>query len=299
MLLLFWKLEGISVGQISRIKWYHGIDYPPRYFCSGENGLTIINPYLKHPDLVPECSFTLTPAPCTTSCWFDDEIIIGTQNQAYRVPWAAIKDSECLITAPANVTTVTSPSYSTASGLPSDSILQMDAWSNYLSILTSAGLYWENRGTGTTLTCLTNSGSDVFISPGPTLYLAQGTQVNIKRGEPVDLVRWDEVFYVDHLINQIWVTTHDDQDTLFIATTSGLVIKQGDQSETYLNVISGSKNIECICVEYDTTLKWGHVFTGSETGVNVINTSSGISETYLQFNGLPVMALGYERFYSK
>ena len=231
MLLLFWKLAGVSVGQINRIVGYHGIDCPPRYFCSGESGLTIINPFLRIPDVTPECVFTITHTACTSSCWFQDEVLIGTQDRVYRTPWSVVKSHGCSPMSPVDITQSTYSSYSTASGLPSDNVLQINAWNNYLGILTDQGLYWEDRGTGSYLTCLTNSGNDVFISPGPNTYLAEGNQVNIKYGVPANFNSWDETILVNSAINQIWVSTRNSQDTLFIATASGLIVKSGNHLE--------------------------------------------------------------------
>jgi hypothetical protein len=299
MLLLFWKLEGISVGPINSLRWHHKPGYPPRYFGSGDAGLTIINPYLKNPDLVSECSFALTSTKSTCSCWFDNQVLVGTQDQVYSIPWNAITSQACNIELPVDLSGSVQNSFSTASGLPSDSILQMDSCGDYLSILTSAGLYWKKSGTESFLTCLTNSGVDTFISEANNLYLAEGQSVRIKYGEPTDLSSWDDSFSVSSPINRIWVTTHQGQDVLFIATTSGLIVKENANVYDYSSVISGSLDIKVVSVEYDSHYNWGHAFTASASGVNIINLKTKQLENYMNFGNLPIMAFGHDRLYSK
>jgi hypothetical protein len=301
MLLLFWKALGLAVGEVSHIRWYHNVDYPPRYLCGAELGLTIINPYLHLDGIFPECSFFMTPSKVTSSCVFDGDVIAGTLNNGtYTLSWDKVKQAQCPIMSPVNLSSQAYQSYTTLSGLPSDNITAVDSLDSYLGILTSSGLYWKKSGTEDYLTCLTTEGRDVFISPGPTLYLAESNQLRIKYGEPVDFSSWDVTIpYTDTQLNKMFVNTYQGIDTVFLATTSGLDVRNGSDLVNYYNVISGTKNLLSVAVEYDSRIDWGHAFVASSGGVNVVNLKSGEVETFLEFNGLPVSAVGYERLYSK
>jgi hypothetical protein len=301
MLLLFWKALGLSVGEVGHIRWYHNTGYPPRYLCGAEFGLTIINPYLKLTDVFPECSFFMTPSKVISSCIFDASIIAGTMaDGVYELSWNVVKQAQCPVMSPEDLSSHAYQSYTTLSGLPSNNIVAVDSLDSYLSILTSSGLYWKKSGTEDYLTCLTTDGRDVVITSGPTLYLAEKNQLRIKRGEPLDLVTWDEtILYTDSEINKIFVNTYNGIDTIFVATTSGLDVRDGAEYVNYYNVISGTKNLLSVVVEHDSRFDWGHAFTASSGGVNVVNLKSGEVENFLEFDGLAVSAVGYKRLYSK
>jgi hypothetical protein len=297
MLLFFWGVQGSRVGMIDSLRWHHDIDYPPRFFGAGETGLSIINPFL---DVVtPECSYVSTSSKVTSSCWFHDEILIGTESQGYRIPWSIVKDVACNVGDPVDLGSWLVDSYTVSSGLPSNSILRMDSFGDYLGILTSGGLYWENYATGDKLTFLTDSGTDVFISQGAGVYLSAGQTLLIKASLPADFYSWDEIIECSGVINRIWVNTNGGLDTLFLATGSGLFIKQENQMVGYLDTISGSKDILDIGVELGADISSGHVFLGSSDGVNIINLRSGKTEQYLDYSGNTILGLGCNRFYSK
>jgi hypothetical protein len=299
MLLLFWKAQGIVVGEINNIRWHHESGYPPRYLCGAEEGLTVINPYLAIDD-VPECCFFSTSSRVTGSCIYENLLLSGTvDNGVYELSWDSVKQAECLVTSPKDFSDDVVISYTTLSGLPSDSIVSIDSLDSYLAILTSSGLYWKKSGTESYLTCLTTEGRDIFISPGPTIYLAESNQLRIKYGEPLDLSSWDQVIpYTDSQINKMFINTYNGNDVIFLATTSGLDVRDGNNYINYYNVISGTKNLLSVAVEYDSRVDWGHVFVASSGGVNVLNLKSGEVETFLEFDGLPVYAVGYQRLYS-
>ena len=300
MLLLFWKALGLAVEEIYNVKWYHTSDSQPRYLCGAEKGLTIINPFLQWVE-IPECSYFRTPSRVMSSCVFDGSLMAGTMyNGIYEISWNTIKSQGCVLTSPKDFSSQISLTYTTSSGLPSNEIISIDSQGSYLSILTSSGLYWKKSGTETFLTCLTTKGRDVFITEGPTLYLAESNQLRIKYGEPSDLDTWDTVIsYTDSEINKIFVNSANGVDTIYLATTSGLDIREGSYYTNYYSVISGSKNLMALAVELDSHFGWGHVFVGSDDGLNVINLKSNESENYIKYNGLPVLSIGYDRFYSK
>ena len=300
MLLLFWKALGLIVEEIYNVRWYHTPESQPRYLCGAEKGLTVINPFLKWDD-IPECSYFLTPSRVTSSCVYDGSLVAGTMYHGiYEIPWDTVKSYGCALGSPTDLSTQTVLTYTTSSGLPSDEIISLDSQGSYLSILTSSGLYWKKSGTETFLTCLTTEGRDVFMTDGPTLYFAESNQLRIKYGEPVDLDTWDEtISYTDSEINKIFVNSKNGVDTIYLATTSGLDIREGSNYLNYYDEISGSKNLMALAVELDSYFGWGHVFVGSDDGLNVINLKSNESENYIEYSGLPVLSIGYDRFYSK
>jgi hypothetical protein len=250
---------------------------------------------------VPECSYFFTPSKVTGSCIFDDSLLAGTQSDGiYEVPWDYVESLGCAVESPLDVSSQISLTYTTLSGLPSDEILAIDSQGAYLSILTSSGLYWKKSGTETFLTCLTTEGRDVFMADGPILYFAESNQLRIKYGEPVDLTTWDTTIpYTSSEINKIFVNINNGIRTLFVATTSGLDLIEGSTSINYYETISGSKDLMSLAVELDSRIGWGHVFVGSSDGLNVLNLKTEETENYIQYNGLPVISIGYNRFYSK
>jgi hypothetical protein len=300
MLLLFWKVPGVEVGEVHNIRWYHKSDSPPRYLCGATEGLTIINPYLSV-GYAPECSYFSTPSLVTGSCIFDNLLLAGTlSNGVYELSWDTVKQLGCPVLAPVDLSSNVNLSYTTSSGLPSNTIVSIDSLDPYLAILTSSGLYWKKSGTETYLTCLTAEGRDVFITPGPTLYMAESNQLRIKYGEPSELTSWDQVItYTDTQINKMFVNNYNGNDIIFLATTSGLDVRDGSNNINYYNVISGTKNLLSVAVEYDSRIDWGHVFVASSGGVNVLNLKSGEVENFLEFDGLPITSVGYQRLYSK
>ena len=298
MLLLFWKVVGVEVGVIRNIRWYHDESYSPRYLCGADQGLTILNPYISI-DL-PECSYFQTPAEVKGSCVFENYILAGTPSGVYQISWDTVKQYNCDVYSPQDLSSQSSLSYTTASGLLSDDIIALDALGPYLAIVTSSGLYWKKSGTGTYLNCPTIDGRDIYISAGPTIYFAESNQLRIKYGEPTDLSSWDRtISYPNQQINRISINTWNGQDVLFIATTSGLDIWQGDTLQTYYDVISGTKSLSSVVSELDSRLGWGHVFVSASGGVNILNLKSGLVEKYMDFNGIEIPAIGYPRLYSK
>mgnify|MGYP000870044863 CR=1 FL=1 len=300
MLLLFWKALGIAVEEIYNVKCYHTPQSPPRYLCGAEKGLTVINPYINWSE-IPECSFFFTPSRVMGSCIFDGNLLAGTMyHGVYEVPWNYVMSRGCEVDSPKDISSQINLTYTTSSGLPSDEILTIDSQDQYLSVLTSSGLYWKKSGTESFLTCLTTEGRDVFMTDAPALYFAESNQLRIKYGEPVDLDTWDVTIpYSDSEINKIFVNSYNGVDTLFIATTSGLDVIEGSDTTSYYDVITGSKDLLSLAVELDSRMGWGHVFVGSAEGLNVINLKSNESETYIEYGGLPILSIGYDRFYSK
>lgn len=300
MLLLFWKALGIAVEEIYNVKWYHTAQSPPRYLCGAEKGLTVINPYMSWSE-IPECSFFFTPSRVMDSCIFNGSLLAGTRYHGiYEVPWSYIGSLGCEVDFPKDISSQISLTYTTSSGLPSNEILAIDSQDPYLSILTSSGLYWKKSGTESFFTCLTTEGRDAFMTDAPALYFAESNQLRIKYGEPTDLESWDVTIpYLDSEINKIFVNRNNGTDTIFIATTSGLDIIEGSDTVSYYDVITGSKNLLSLAVELDSRVGWGHVFVGSSDGLNVVNLKSNESETYIEYGGLPVLSIGYDRFYSK
>ena len=248
MLLLFWKVTGIEVGIIKNIRWYHDSTYAPRYLCGAEQGLTVINPYV-HVD-IPECSYFKTPAEVKGSCVFENSVLAGTPSGVYQISWNTIKQYSCDVNNPPDLSDQSSLSYTTASGLLSNSIIALDSLGPYLGIVTSSGLYWKKSGTGTHLNCPTVDGQDIFISSGPTIYFAEHNQLRVKYGEPTDFSSWDRtISYPNQQINKIFVNTWQGQDVIFVATTSGLDVWQGATLQTYYDVISGTKSLESVVTE--------------------------------------------------
>ena len=235
------------------------------------------------------------------SCIFDGNLLAGTMyHGVYEVPWNYVMSRGCEVDSPKDISSQINLTYTTSSGLPSDEILTIDSQDQYLSVLTSSGLYWKKSGTESFLTCLTTEGRDVFMTDAPALYFAESNQLRIKYGEPVDLDTWDVTIpYSDSEINKIFVNSYNGVDTLFIATTSGLDVIEGSDTTSYYDVITGSKDLLSLAVELDSRMGWGHVFVGSAEGLNVINLKSNESETYIEYGGLPILSIGYDRFYSK
>ena len=131
MLLLFWKVVGVEVGVIRNIRWYHDESYSPRYLCGADQGLTILNPYISI-DL-PECSYFQTPAEVKGSCVFENYILAGTPSGVYQISWDTVKQYNCDVYSPQDLSSQSSLSYTTASGLLSDDIIALDALGPYLA----------------------------------------------------------------------------------------------------------------------------------------------------------------------
>jgi hypothetical protein len=299
MLLLFWKALGSVVGEITSLYWYHTSEDPPRYLGGGDSGLTVINPYISLGS-VPECCYFITPSVVNSSCIFQGEILAGTSAGVYSLSWGNVRQAGCDVINPIDLTADMALSYNTASGLPSDDVLRMDSLQDYLAIMTTSGLYWKKYGTEDYLVCPTVYGVDVCVAQGPTIYMAEQNQLCVKYGEPTDLSTWDlTIPFNGYQINKIFVNTYNGSDTVFIATTSGLAVWDGQSISNYYTMLSGSTNLLAVVAEFDARSDYGHVFVAASGGVNVLNLKNGLVENYLYFGESGIPAIGFPRFYSK
>jgi hypothetical protein len=292
MLLLFWRPTGGIVGYVSDIRWMHLSGYPPRCVISADGGVATINPYMKHPDNLVECAFSSTPSSVVRSCYYQSEIVSASNAGVLATPWSELV-SECDVTNPKDVSGSTYTKYNTVSGLLSENVIDIDAYGDYLAMLTDQGLSWKKEGTDTFVNCLTTSGKSVYVNDQAT-YLADGSTIRVKRGEPVSFDSWDSEYDLGSDISRIWV----NRGTIFASTSDGLYVRYDDEVYHY-TALSGSLNLSSVSVEYDSSFSWGHAFTISDDCVNIINLKDKTIENSISYTNRVVLAVDYPRLYSK
>jgi hypothetical protein len=297
MLLLFWRRAlRLNSGDPLLIRWHHSTLCPPRCIIGASQGFSIINPYL-YDVYSRECSWALFDNDiCTAVDVHGTEIMAGSaESGMFKLDLSEI--IHCDVSSPEDLTGYLEDSYTTASGLLSDSIVSVESQFPYLGIVTSSGLCW-NKNNSSFVTYTTESGKDVFISPGPVTYLADGNSLRKKIGEPADFSSWDNVWEFTEDINDIWVNQKDGIDSVFVGTVSGAYALRGSDLYSFAPVISGSKNIEKIAVEYDSGYDWGHLFTMSSGMINVINLKHKTNEQAIPYSW-SLVAFDTQRIYSK
>jgi hypothetical protein len=293
MLLLFWHPQGSAAGTISNMRWLHTIpNAPSRCLGGADAGISIFNPNLLHPDNLQECAYISTSVPITATCFLNEEILGGASLGVYAVPWSAIGNS-CAVENPTDATASTYLKYTTASGILSNNVKHIDSYGNYLGIVTDEGLSWKLGDSF--INFATTSGKEVFIDAGPTTYLADGSTIRIKYGEPLSFATWDVEIDLGVEINGLWV----NRETAFVATVSGLATIHGGAVYQYTN-LSGTLDISSVRTEIDSSISWGHAFTLSSECVNVINLKHKTIERVLHSSSDSILlAAEYPRYYSK
>lgn len=298
MLLLFWGTTGLlSTGYPNNLSWRHSTGYPPRYLCSAETGLSIINPF--HPEGVsPECSYAILDKTCVSSDVYDGNIVIGTASGGlYKVDWDYVIGKGCDINNPYDFSSDIE-GFTTFSGLLSNEIIEVEANGDYLGIVTSSGFCYGRAGESEYINYVTESGKDCFVRADNHVYFAEGNRI-LSKGSPGDFSSWDQEYNLSYEINDIWVASKEGVDTIFVGTEGGPYVIQGANTYDYSTVVSGSKNIVSVAVEYDSNYNWGHLFTAASGMVNIINLKSKEVETIIPYEGLVLFAVESQRLYSK
>lgn len=297
MLIFFWQRKlGLGSGDPLLVRWHHSADCPPRCLFGATAGFSVINPFLYNVDS-RECSWALfDDDSCNAIDVHGTEVLAGSESSGiFKLPVHNI--NFCDVANPTNLTDALEQSYTMASGLLSNSIIAIESQYPYLGIVTSSGLCW-NKNEGPFVTYTTESGKDVFISPGPRTYLADGNTLRVKSGEPSDFSSWDSEWDFGKTINDIWVTSQEGTDTVFLGTVSGAYAIRNTDIYDFSSVISGSLDIESIAVEHDSSYSWGHLFTMSSGAINVINLKHKQLEQAITYSG-SLVAFETQRIYSK
>jgi len=297
MLLLFWGAAGLLTGYPINLCWRHSTGYPPRYLCSAEMGLSIINPF--HPEGVsPECSYALLEKKCIDSDVYDGNVIIGTEeNGLYKIGWDYVIGKGCDVNNPYDFSSDIE-NFTTFSGLLASGIIAVEANGDYLGIVTSSGFCYGKQGETNYITYVTESGKDCFVKADDYVFLAEGNRI-LAKNSPTDFVTWDQEYNFEYDINDIWVNSKEGVDTIFVGTEGGPYVIQGTSTFDYSTVVSGSKNVISVAVEYDSNYNWGHLFTSASGIVNIINLKSKEVETTIDYEGIVLFAAESQRLYSK
>lgn len=296
MLLLFWRQLGLGSGEALGVRWYHSTACPPRCLFNATDGFSIINPFFSGVES-SECSWVIVGESCNAIDVQNDYVLAGFESTGiYRFPVSAML--ECNVESPADLSDLLEQSYTTSSGLLSNEIIAIEAQGDYLGVVTSSGLCW-NKSEGSFVTYTTTSGRDVFISPYPNTYLAEGEDLKMKQGEVADFLTWDREWNLGREIRDIWVNTHEGADTVFVATASGAVMIRGDDLYDFSSTISGSLDLHTVAVEHDSHYDWGHLFTASLGEVNIINLTHKTLENTISYAPSGIVAFETQRIYSK
>ena len=296
MLLLFWN-QTLTIGTPSNIRWYHSSGYPPRCVVGAERGFSVINPYYSS-DLELECVYALLNKKCTSTDVYDNNIVVGTATDGLlKTDWDYIKNITCNPDSPVDIS-LEVDSFTTFSGLLSDEIIALEANGDYLAVLTSTGLCLGKSGNEFYISYLTSSGADCFVKNNGCTYLAEGNRILVKEN-PEDFYSWDNEYNLPYNINDLWVSSNESKDTLFVATENGAYIIKDNNIYDFTPVISGSKDILSIAVDYDAHYNWGHFFTISSDTLNIINLKNKSLEKTISYNENVLFAVETQRLYSK
>lgn len=259
MLLLFWKSLGLTCGNPNDIRWYHDTAFIPLCFVPGEYGLSIINPFMDYAS--KECGYSLLNSNCTSVEFFNNNLILGTTTSGlYQLSWDVIKNHQCDVSNPYNFSDFMEL-FTTYSGLPSQEIKNLASSSIKLAVVTPSGLSIATEGEINWVNYLTSSG--VAAALGENIYFAEGNLLKVTN----DFPSWNEIYEFNYAINELWVTTKDGVDTLFMATESGVVVKERDKFY-YFYTTSGIKRAR---PEIDTTMNQGHIFAMTSGTLNIYN----------------------------
>lgn len=303
MLLLFWGgtegFNGFSLtpGIPYNIRWYHSTGYPPRCICGTASGISIINPYYPQ-SLNMECSYALINKKCTGTDVYNNDLVIGTElDGLFKTDWATIKSKSMDIGEAQDLTSFVQE-FTTFSGLLSNEIIAVEANGDYLGIVTSSGFCYGRPGEAEYLNYVTQSGKDCYVRSDNYVYFAEGNRILCKES-PGNFTTWEGEYNFPYDINDIWVTSKDDTDTIFVGTEGGPYVVRGNDTYDYTDIVVGSKNIISVSAEYDSTYNWGHLFTAAEGIINIINLKSKLLENSISYSGSTLFAAETQRLYSK
>jgi hypothetical protein len=282
------------------MKAVHRENYPVRCLCTGESGFLTFNPCLDSDSRV--CSQALLNIPCTAIDLYGDNIVIGTAASGIKaVPWVDVINFGCDVDNPADITSDVSDLYTTADGLLSDSIYNINAKGSYIAVVTSGGLSWQ-KDAGF-INYATTSGNDVFVDFDGSTYLADGKSLRIKYGEPENFDAWDGVLEFVNEINTVFVESdeHGDSRAIFVGTEDGSYIIDGHNTESRIGItVSGSQNVVRVVSEAYSSFIKGHLFLASSNALNVYNIKTQQIDTVVwsQGGGEPLIAFDHVRLFS-
>jgi hypothetical protein len=267
MLLLFWRSLGLMCGNPNDIRWYHDPSYVPRCFVTGEYGLSVINPFMNY--TAKECGYVLLDSNCTSVEFFNDNLILGTTTSGlYQLNWSLIKNNCNSVENPYDFSN-SMELFTTFSGLLAQEIKTMASSDTKLAVVTPSGLSIGTLGSVNWVNYLTTSGAAAAF--GENIYFAEGNTLNVSSNFPT----WNATYEFNYAINELWCTTQDGVDTLFMATESGVVVKENEEFY-YFNTTSGIKRAR---PEVGTTMNQGHVFAMISGTLNVYNMRNKVLES--------------------
>jgi hypothetical protein len=283
MLLLFWKNLDLSIGIPTSIAW---VSQRNRSIVHSAAGFSVINQWIYPVDFM-ETSFGFTGDTSCSTVW-NDMLLIGTSAGVQQIPIGSVTFERH--DDPIDLTQQMQPGFNTASGLLSDDIIAIDAYQDDLVVLTGSGMSLLTPSGF--LSWPTSSGSDVFLSPNGNLYLAEGNLVRSVVSNQTEPLIW-ETTELSHNILDLWVSS-GDQDTVFVATVSGVYTIQNKNVVHYGTILSGSGLINSVRPELGSSQNFGHFFASAADGiVNVVNLKSGLVETTI--SGTALLAVDYAR----
>ena len=278
MLLLFWRQDYIHSGLAKTGRWLHRPDYSPRYLIGTDGGIDIVSGYS---DICNTC-YTFLNTEANAIDFYNNRIIIGTSTSGLLyIPWNNIKDLPVC-----GNQEYTSSVYE-FNPLNSNYVKALATQDYSLGVVTVSGFEYWNDTLGDFILVPTSSGNDAFITSsgglGPRTYFCEGNLLEIYNGElPTTWTGWSFTCNTLNIgnLNDIWVQEFLDYDIVFLAGTLVTVVQKYPlnlndyESRDFSNTISGSKNIYSITIEAGTDIDYGHYFTLSSDGINIITMQS-------------------------
>lgn len=292
MLLLFWKALGLNIGIPVDIKWYHS-GGPPLCLLSGENGLSVVNPYLYND--TSECAYALLNKQCNTADVYQGDIIIGTQEDGlFNLSWSEVTARGCDVENPPDLAASVG-TFTTFSGLLSQNVISIEANGDHLAVVTNSGVCYGKQGDTDYSVYISSSGVRGYVTQDGELYFGEGNRVLYTGAVSGPSIAFEGNYQPGESVNDIWVTEKDGINTLFVATESGVAVYERDQEFTF-----GDSNYSQIKAEVGTTINVGHVFAVSDQTVDIINMRNKELENSITYSGgIVVVAIENKRLYSK